>query len=69
MMFMAMVLTFEVVSGDYPTASYRGAELSSTPWHGMGMIDIVASVARGLRPTESSCCNIRDECGASRTTC
>jgi serine/threonine protein kinase len=44
------ILTFEVLSGDYPVASYRGAELSNMPWHGMGMLDIFASVARGIRP-------------------
>jgi serine/threonine protein kinase len=48
------VLTFEVLSGDYPVASYRGAELSNMPWHGMGMLDIFASVARGLRPTPAA---------------
>jgi serine/threonine protein kinase len=45
------IVIFEVLSGDYPIASHRGAELSNMPWHGMGMIDIITSVARGLRPT------------------
>jgi serine/threonine protein kinase len=45
------IVTFEVLSGDYPIASYRGAEMSNIPWHGMGMIDIITSVARGIRPT------------------
>jgi serine/threonine protein kinase len=45
------ILTFEVLSGDYPVASYRDAKLSNMPWHGMGMIDIITSVARGIRPT------------------
>jgi serine/threonine protein kinase len=45
------ILTFEVRSGDYPIASHRDAELSNMPWHGLGMIDIVTSVARGHRPT------------------
>jgi serine/threonine protein kinase len=45
------ILTFEVLSGDYPIASHRGAELSNVPWHGMGFLDVLSSVARGLRPT------------------
>jgi serine/threonine protein kinase len=47
------ILTFEVLSGSYPIASHRGAELSNMPWHGMGFIDILSSVARGHRPTPS----------------
>jgi hypothetical protein len=45
------ILTFEVLSGDYPVAPHRGTELSNVPWHGMGMLDIFTSVARGSRPT------------------
>jgi serine/threonine protein kinase len=45
------ILTFEVLSGDYPIASHRGAELSNMPWHGMGPIGIITSVAKGYRPT------------------
>jgi serine/threonine protein kinase len=45
------ILTFEVLSGNYPIASHRGAEMSNIPWHGMGMLDIFTPVARGLRPT------------------
>jgi serine/threonine protein kinase len=45
------ILTFEVLSGDYPVASHRGAELSNMPWNGMGPIGIITSVAKGYRPT------------------
>jgi serine/threonine protein kinase len=45
------ILTFEVLSGDYPVASHRGAELSNMPWYGMGPIGIITSVAKGYRPT------------------
>jgi serine/threonine protein kinase len=47
------ILTFEVLSGEYPIASHRGAEMSNMPWHGLGMLDIFTSVARGFRPTPS----------------
>jgi serine/threonine protein kinase len=48
------ILTFEVLSGSYPIASHRGAEMSNMPWHGMGMLDIFTSVARGFRPTPAA---------------
>jgi serine/threonine protein kinase len=48
------ILTFEVLSGGYPIASHRGAEMSNMPWHGMGMLDIFTSVARGFRPTPAT---------------
>jgi hypothetical protein len=44
------ILIYEVLAGAYPTQSKDGTELSSMPWANMGFIDIIAAVAKGIRP-------------------
>jgi hypothetical protein len=41
---------YEVLAGAYPTRSHDGSEVSNMPWAGMGFIDILSAVAKGLRP-------------------